>query len=665
MDKVKPFVTAVYPASGAVNAPRELKARIAFSEWVDKDAGKGKIHLSPPARKLKVEVKGDIIEVASSSLLDTGTTYVLGVAGTVRDLHGLPLEAPLQLIFSTGASLDSGILSGRMVVFPGNLPGPGIFAALYPDDPALRARFGYLAPRPGQPAKAAGGETPQPVSRADSLPHPFREKAAYVAPADSLGRFELVGVRPGRYRLLGFQDVDQDIGPDAGSELLAIGPTVQVGIGGEAIQHLALGAFDTLPTRLVEARWAHESMVSGKSQGTVRLRFSRPVHPSRGLRKELYTVHMDGPVLKGGPLLKEGPVGKGGPAPADGASQPVPVLDICLNPETGEVELHTAPLEPDSAYRVQLAAVPDIQGNPIDTSRDQAPFKAGLALDQAATPGDSPGLTTPSAPIPSIPTPSDSAAGGSRPAPVFLGPFKASGLRDRLSNANLIPSRGLFAYYPRILTDSVLTDLTKHLEVKSDTLPVTFFLSRISHHEFSLKLGPVALRGQRLQIGFRIPKAPGDTAKALPGPPRPGTPPDTARPGGKTLPGAAPFQAAPSAPVAAFMVADSARLGALQFLQDATARGARLVLRSLAAPAERSLVTPLKDDFIVDSLPEGWYSAEVFRDTDGDGLWNPGTLRPWTPQETFVHFADSIEVKPGGVSATGAYGRKLSFTPVW
>lgn len=639
VDKVKPFVAGVYPAPGAVNAPRELNARIAFSEWVDKDAGKGKVYLSPPVRRLKVEVKGDLIEVGSASLLDTGTTYVLGVAGTVRDLNGLPLEAPFQLLFSTGASIDSGTLSGKLSAFPGTLPGPGAFAALYPDDPALRARFGHLG------GSGASAKAPAAVSRADSLPYPFREKAAYVAPADSLGRFQLVGVRPGRYRLLGFQDVDQDIGPDAGSELLAIGPTVEVDIGGEAIQHLALGGFDTLLTRLVEARWAHETVVSGKTQGTVRLKFSRPVHPTRGLRRELYAI-------------RKGAL----PAPG-GASDSVPVLDIGLNPETGEVELLTAPLVPESSYTVQVAAVPDIQGNPIDTARDQAPFKAGLARDQAqgpSTPG-APGQATPSAPAPSD---SAAASGGIRPAPIFLGPFKASGLRDKLPRENLIPSRGLSAYYPRILTDSVLADLTKNLEVKSDTVPVTFFLSRINHHEFSLKPGPVALRGQRLQIGFKTPKAPGDTARTLPGPPRPGIAPDTAKPG-RILPGAPPPQAAPSAPVASFIVADSAKLGALQFLQDVTARGARLVLRSLAAPTERSLVTPLKDDFIVDSLPEGWYSAELFRDADGDGLWNPGKLRPWTPQESFVHFADSLEVKPGGVSATGAYGRKLSFAPVW
>jgi hypothetical protein len=88
-----------------------------------------------------------------------------------------------------------------------------------------------------------------------------------------------------------------------------------------------------------------------------------------------------------------------------------------------------------------------------------------------------------------------------------------------------------------------------------------------------------------------------------------------------------------------------------------------LVLRSLGSGIEVSRITPGQDEFTVDSLPEGWYAAAYFRDADRDTLWNPGRLRPWTPQEDFVLLADSIQVKPGG--AGGPAGARLAFPPSW
>lgn len=640
-DRIRPFVAGVYPAPGAVNVPRELKARIAFSEWVNKDVERGKVWLSPPpAKKLQVRVEGNVLAISSASPLDTGTTYVLGVSGTVRDLNGQPLEAPFQLAFSTGPILDSGRLSGRLAVFPGTAPSPGAFAALYPLDQALRNRFGHLFPRPGLPVSPL---SPQ-LSRADSAPHPFREKPAYLSPADSLGRFGLEGVRPGRYLLVGFQDVNQDLGPDPGSEMLGVGPMVAVATGEGPAQSLALAAFDTVPARLLEARWSHERMASGRTLGTVRLKFSRPVHPGRGLRRELYSVRR-APSGAG-----RGQAGKAGAAPQAGVSAPVPVVDICLNPESGEVELYTAPLEPESSYTVQCAAVPDFQGNPIDTSRDEAPFRASLTADS----GRAPSPATPAGPgasaAPEVPTPA---------APIFLGRRRISGIRDRLGRDHVMPARGMLAYYPRILTDSVLADLGARLEVKADTVPVAFFISRVSHHEFSLKLGPLSLRGQALHIGYKGPKPTGAAAGAPPGPESPASPDPSKVP------------ASPPGPKATFFLADSAKLGSLLFHQDASAQGSLLVLRNHGEVLEYTIATPARDEFGVDSLPAGKYSVEYFRDEDRDSIWSPGRIRPWTPQETFVHYADSVEVRPGGVSAVGGAsgagpsGRRLSFPPIW
>jgi hypothetical protein len=330
----------------------------------------------------------------------------------------------------------------------------------------------------------------------------------------------------------------------------------------------------------------------------------------------------------------------------------VEVLDLCLHPETGEVELHTSPLRPDSGYRVRLGPVPDVHGNPIDTARDEAPFTAALADTGSAAPAAAgAGAAT---------VPSPEAA-----APVFLSPRRMSGFRDKLPREHFLPSLGLFAYYPRILTDSVLGDLTSRLEVRADTVPVPVFLSRQSHHEFLLKLGPVALKGQTLRIGFKPPPAAGDTAVR---PPAPAAPvPDTAGRGrtpGSGGDGAAKSAAPQSAAWASFTLADTARLGSLSFRQDATAQGSRLVLRLPSAGLEFIRTTPPSEQFQVDSLPPGLYSVVAYRDADADSIWSPGRLAPWTPQDPFVHYADSVSVEAGKTSPAGPAERPIAFPPL-
>jgi hypothetical protein len=132
--------------------------------------------------------------------------------------------------------------------------------------------------------------------------------------------------------------------------------------------------------------------------------------------------------------------------------------------------------------------------------------------------------------------------------------------------------------------------------------------------------------------------------------------------------------APPPAPVpfASFTLMDAARLGTLKFHPDPSAFGSRLVLRSLSSPTEHSRLVPSAPEFIWDSLPEGWYAVDYFRDANGDGIWNPGSLSPWSVQEPYVMWRDSVEVKPnslvdGNTSAAPASNlrKKLSWPPSW
>ncbi len=619
-DTRKPYVTAVQPAPDSTRVGPELDARIRFSEWVASDIERGKVYLNPPlAKRIRPRLAGDELRVTSSDRLDSNTTYTLGILPTVKDLHDQPLEAPLVLAFSTGPALDSGRLSGTVVPFQGR-PAAGAFAALYPRGPEARARFRHLTRRNDSAVVPA------------AQPDPAKESPAYIAPADSLGRFSFSRLRPGRYGLIGFQDVNGDLAPAIGAEALAIGPSVDVAAAAGEPATLTLAAYDTVPMRLTEARWAQEALYQGRCLGTVRLKFSRPPHPAQALRRESYVIRKAGADGK--------PAGTG-----------LPVLDICANPLSGEIELATLPLDRDSQYVASCAGLRDIYGNLADTARSRAVFKADTASRDTA-----------------------------KAEMMFLEPRRVSGERGRLPADKLMPAGGLLAYYPRLLTDSLQGWLRGHLQAKLDTAPLAFVLERVSHHEFSLKFPAIPLKGQRMILSLRSDSA----TAAAPGPEKSAGAP--ARPTPPQAPAASAPPPAAAVPVASFTLADGAKLGSLKFKQDRSAYGSRLVLRALGATAEYSRITPATEEVSVDSLPEGLYAVDYFRDTNGDGLWNPGSLAPWAVQEPYVQWADSTEVKAGtagrgdgkrpGLKAaapadssktegTGAPERKLAWPPMW
>jgi Big-like domain-containing protein len=597
-DTKRPYVSAVSPAPDSVRVGRELKAQIAFSEWVAPDAAKGKVYLNPPlTKRIRSELSGNVLEVTSKGRLDTNTTYVLGILGSIQDLNGQSLESPMQLAFSTGPGLDSGRLTGKVGAFQGKAAA-GAFAALYPRGPELRARFQHLTHRNDS------------VVTPSVQPEPLKERPAYIAPSDSQGRFDFKRLRPGRYGLIGFQDINGDLVPNVGSEALGIGPSVDIAAAPGDMQSLALFPYDTIPVRLAEARWAGESLKGNQSSGTIRLKFNRPPHPTQALRRDFYQVRRLGP--------------KGSPD----AGEPVPLQDICLNPTTGEVELQTPPLDADSQYVASCPGLRDIYGNPIDTARDQAGFRVGRGLDTA------------------------------KPAMTFLGPRRISGEAPRLPSEGVQPNRGITVHYTRLLSDSTLAWLRGNLVVKLDTLPVAWNLARLSHHEFALNLPPnIPLKGQRLAIGLK----PDTTAlKAQAAPPARATPQTLPQPPQSPPPSpAAALPPVPPVSVAAFILADTAKMGSLRFWQAPSAFGSRLVIRAVASPLEFSRVTPAKEEFVVDSLPQGFYAVDYFRDTNGDAVWHPGSLAPWAVQEPYVQWADSVEVKAREVSrGDGARGLK-------
>ena len=206
-DKLPPRIAAVYPAPGTTNHPNELFIKLEFDEWISPSIPRNAVSISPPIeKKMRFEVSGNTLELTSRGLLDTGTTYTVTFAGGIKDLHGNSLAKPFQVVFSTGAHIDSLKLFGRIMVNDSMVkkslyPSIGLFLM-----GSEREGIRYLQKYRDTTTKLL-----------DSIPMLAKEPPLFMTHADSAGNFELSGLKPGRYRVAAFLDANgnQKIEPSA------------------------------------------------------------------------------------------------------------------------------------------------------------------------------------------------------------------------------------------------------------------------------------------------------------------------------------------------------------------------------------------------------------------------------------------------------------------
>lgn len=174
-DKTGPTVRQTTPAHKAVMVSTDAKITITFSEWLHSNSGKG-ISIYPET-PLKVKISANRLEIRPLTRLKDSTTYHLVITSTLKDLHNNSMNAPASITFSTGATLDSGKISGCVVD---------------PQRPFL------------QPCVVLFGA---PWGAEDSG---YCGQPDYLAQTDSAGTFSFENIRTGSYRLLAFIDKNSD-----------------------------------------------------------------------------------------------------------------------------------------------------------------------------------------------------------------------------------------------------------------------------------------------------------------------------------------------------------------------------------------------------------------------------------------------------------------------
>ncbi len=260
-DKLPPRVAGVSPAPKTANHPNELYVKLEFDEWINASIPRGAITISPPIeKKLRYEVHGKTLEVYSRAELDTGTTYTVTFAGGIKDLRGNALAKPFQVVFSTGAIIDSLTLHGRVMVSDSlvrkkSYPSVGLYL-MGPERESKR----YLEKYRDTVTKVL-----------DSLPMLTKEEPLYLTAADSIGNFSFTGLKAGRYRVVAFVDGNGNHKIEPSSEL-----------AGVWISDLALSETtqDTLWIPLADLDTSHVELesVSQPFANVLEAKFSRHVY---------------------------------------------------------------------------------------------------------------------------------------------------------------------------------------------------------------------------------------------------------------------------------------------------------------------------------------------------------------------------------------------------
>jgi hypothetical protein len=114
VDETPPDIIEVNPTSGTTRLTSN-KITVKFSEYMDEKSFKNSIKVFPRLPKpLEFKFKGDEIILTLLDSLDSEKTYIIYLNRNIKDEHKIPLAKTIQLAYSTGDKISSGVIVGQV-----------------------------------------------------------------------------------------------------------------------------------------------------------------------------------------------------------------------------------------------------------------------------------------------------------------------------------------------------------------------------------------------------------------------------------------------------------------------------------------------------------------------------------------------------------------------
>lgn len=172
-DTTPPEIIKTYPKNGTVNF-KDNQIEVEFSEYVDKRSVQDATYITPYIEgEIQYKWSGRKLRIIFPEKLKDSTTYVVTFGTEIRDLNaGNKMRESFTLAFSTGASIDSGSIEGKIFTSEENF-----------------MVFAYLIDK----------INPDTLS-------PLHTKPDYVTQAGKDGSFKFQFIKFGKYRLFAIND---------------------------------------------------------------------------------------------------------------------------------------------------------------------------------------------------------------------------------------------------------------------------------------------------------------------------------------------------------------------------------------------------------------------------------------------------------------------------
>ena len=127
-DSTPPVVVLTEPENAATGVGRDTGIRIEFSEEMNRRSVERGFSIEPDIELKNLRWDDAVLVATPDAELPDSTTFVVGIAESAEDYHGVAMETPLVLMFSTGGTLDTGVISGAVTMVGERVPGATVWA---------------------------------------------------------------------------------------------------------------------------------------------------------------------------------------------------------------------------------------------------------------------------------------------------------------------------------------------------------------------------------------------------------------------------------------------------------------------------------------------------------------------------------------------------------
>jgi len=174
VDTTPPEISVSSPANGQTGVDPNTSVAITFSKWINLSSAQGAVAMYPaPVGGFSVKAAKNGVKITPRAPLKENTTYHVVLGTNLKDLRGNTVMRPINLVFSTGAYLDSAQLSGVVMSLDPLVTLPKV--ALYKECDGWSDTSYFSTPD-------------------------------YMTQSDSGGVFQFSHLKEGRYRVLAFND---------------------------------------------------------------------------------------------------------------------------------------------------------------------------------------------------------------------------------------------------------------------------------------------------------------------------------------------------------------------------------------------------------------------------------------------------------------------------